>query len=113
MSHSAFSAGAAGVCLFLTGFGQGTITIPSVSAAYSSVPKERMPVANSALNIVQRLGGPLATTLMAAVVSRAVGAVPVPAAHAFSPAFALLFGLYVFVFGAASRLPIRIHSTVP
>ena len=111
MSHSAFSAGAAGACLFVTGIGQGTINIPSVSAAYASVPKERIPVANSAINIVQRLGGPLATTLMAAVMSRAAGAASVPAAHPFSPAFTLLIGLYVFVFGAASRLPIRIHET--
>ncbi len=111
MSHSAFSAGAAGVCLFVTGIGQGTINIPSVSAAYASVPKDRIPVANSAINIVQRLGGPLATTLMAAVMSLAAGGASVPAAHPFSPAFAVLIGLYVLVFGAASRLPIRIRET--
>jgi EmrB/QacA subfamily drug resistance transporter len=112
MSHSVFSAGVAGACLFVVGIGQGTINIPSVSAAYASVPRERIPVANSAINIVQRLGGPLATTLMAAVVSRAAGTVSVPAAHPFSPAFAVLVGLYICIFGAASRLPIRIHSGI-
>jgi MFS family permease len=111
MSHFVFSTGAACACLFVTGIGQGTINIPSVSAAYASVPKERISVANSAINIVQRLGGPLATTLMAAVLSRAAATVPAPAAHPFLPAFAVLVGLYVFVFGAASRLPIRIHSS--
>ena len=110
MSHSAFSAAAAAACLYVTGVGQGTITIPSVSAAYSSVPKERIPVANTAINIVQRLGGPLATTLMAIVMSHAAGPVSLPATHAFAPAFALLVGSYAFVVGAASRLPIRIHS---
>lgn len=111
MSHSAFSSGVAYVSLFVIGMGQGTVTIPSVSAAYASVPKDRIPVANSAINIVQRLGGPLATTLMAAVMSPAAGAVSVPTARPFLVAFAVLIGLYVFVFGAASRLPIRIHST--
>jgi Na+/melibiose symporter-like transporter len=112
MSHSTFSTGVAGACLFVIGVGQGTINIPSVSAAYASVPRERIPVANSAINIVQRLGGPLATTLMAVVLSRAAGAVSVQAAHPFSPAFAVLVGLYVCIFGAASRLPIRIHSEI-
>lgn len=111
MSHSTFPPGPAYVCLFVVGVGQGTVSIPSVSAAYASVPKERIPVANSAINIVQRLGGPLATTMMAIVMSRATGAVSDPGAHRFFPAFAVLAALYVFVFGAASRLPIRIHST--
>jgi EmrB/QacA subfamily drug resistance transporter len=54
------------VSLVLRGMGQGAIGVPSLSAAYSGVPKQEIPMATTTLNIVQRLGGPTLTTLMAA-----------------------------------------------
>jgi MFS family permease len=50
---------------FVRGVGLGAISIPSIAAAYSSISKEAIPVATTAINIVQRLGGPVATTVLA------------------------------------------------
>src|ERR1700744_6632133 len=51
--------------LFVRGLGMGSINIPSIAAAYTSIPKPMIPFATTALNILQRLGGPIATTLLA------------------------------------------------
>jgi len=96
--------------LFISGAGQGAISIPSVSAAYASVPKDRLPVANTALNIVMRLGGPTATTLVAVVMSLASGGIALSGPRPFMMAFALLAGLHVLGLAAASRLPLQIES---
>jgi hypothetical protein len=94
--------------LFLAGAAQGTISIPSVSAAYASVPKAKLAVATTALNIVQRLGGPLATTAIAVVMSRSAPHFPASGPRAFLVAFVLLVVLHVLVLGSASRLPVLI-----
>jgi EmrB/QacA subfamily drug resistance transporter len=52
------------VVLFIRGCGLGAINIPSMSAAYSSVTKAELPMATTTLNILQRLGGPIMTTLV-------------------------------------------------
>jgi len=44
----------------------GAIGVPSLSAAYSGVPKQQLPMATTTLNIVQRLEGSTVTTLVAA-----------------------------------------------
>ena len=49
------------VALFVRGVGMSGVGIPSVSAAYASVSKEKLPAATTALNIAQRLGGPKGT----------------------------------------------------
>ncbi len=69
MVHAGFSLPLTIACMFVRGAGQGGIGIPSISAAYSSVPKPRLSVATTALNVVQRLGGPVATTSLAIVLS--------------------------------------------
>jgi len=43
------------------------VGIPSISSAYASVRKEELPMATTALNIVQRLSGPPLTTICATV----------------------------------------------
>src|SRR5260370_38453982 len=48
--------------LFVRGIGQGAIGIPSLSAAYSAVPRKDLPMATTTLNILQRLAGPIVTT---------------------------------------------------
>jgi EmrB/QacA subfamily drug resistance transporter len=104
-----FSPSVCAIGLFAAGIGQGTISIPAISAAYASIPKARVPVANTALNIAQRLGGPLATTLLAAAAPLAL---PHPASaqpESFLTMFAALAGLHLLAFGAAVLLPARIQ----
>ena len=83
------------VSMFVRGVGQGAIGIPSISAAYASIAKEKLPIATTAVNIVQRLGGPFATTLVAIIM----------AARSFPYAFAALLGLHAVAIATASRLP--------
>jgi EmrB/QacA subfamily drug resistance transporter len=89
-------------CMFVRGIGQGGIAIPSVSAAYSSVPKGRLPIATTAVNIVQRLGGPFATTVVAIVMARDAG---VTGPRAFTFALVALVVLHAIALGSSSRLP--------
>lgn len=51
--------------LLLRGMGMSGIGLPSLTAAYASVDRKKMPMATTSLNIVQRLGGPTMTTLCA------------------------------------------------
>jgi EmrB/QacA subfamily drug resistance transporter len=51
--------------LFIRGVGLSAIGVPSISAAYASVKRQDLPMATTALNIVQRLGGPTLTTVCA------------------------------------------------
>jgi predicted MFS family arabinose efflux permease len=95
--------------LFVAGVGQGMINIPSVSAAYASVPKDKLAVANTAINIVQRLGGPLATTVMALAMSAAAPYFPASGPRSFLFAFGILIGLQLITLRSASRLPKLIH----
>lgn len=104
-----FSVTWAALSLFLAGVGQGTISIPSITAAYSSIPKARLPVANTALNIAQRVSGPLATTLLAVVISLTVHGTKSAQPQQFLPVFVMLSGLHLLAFAAAMFLPLRIH----
>lgn len=97
------------IALFAAGAGQGTINIPSVSAAYSSVPRERLAVANTALNIAQRVGGPIATTLLAVTLS--VSMHGHPSAAGFLTVFVVLTVFHAMTLGAASFLPLRIQAS--
>ena len=53
-------------CLFIRGVGVSAIGIPSITSGYASVARHDLPMATTAMNIVQRLGGPTLTTLCAA-----------------------------------------------
>ncbi len=92
--------------IVLRSAGQGAIGIPTVSAAYASVPREQLSFATTAVNIVQRLGGPTATIAVAMTVTyamkRALGA------EAFTLPFAVLLGIQLLALGCAVRLPARI-----
>jgi EmrB/QacA subfamily drug resistance transporter len=95
------------VSLLLRGIGQGAIGVPSLSAAYSGVPKQEIPMATTTLNIVQRLGGPTLTTLMAAFLAGrmhfAVSADDV--SRAFMLSFLALAVLHVLLLVSTLRLP--------
>jgi MFS family permease len=97
------------VSLVARGAGQGAAGIPTIAAAYSSVPKAKLGLATTAINIVQRLGGPIATTVIAITVSLSAASLPVSSPRAFLIPFVALIALQLLVLGSASRLPVRIH----
>ena len=109
MAHTRYSAPAAVAGLVLRGMGQGATGLPAIAAAYASVPKAKLSFATAAMNIVQRLGGPMLTTALAVVVSHSFPAQPVPLLHAFEAPFVALIVLQLLVFGAAMQLPLRVH----
>jgi EmrB/QacA subfamily drug resistance transporter len=95
--------------LFVRGIGQGAIGIPSLSAAYSAVPKKDLPVATTTLNILQRLGGPIMTTA-ATIVIDWKGANGARFFHfPLSAAFIFLTALQGLLVLSAFRLPKRIE----
>lgn len=96
------------VVLFIRGAGIGCINIPSISAAYSAIPKEVIPIATTAVNIVQRLGGPVATTFLAISLHFGLQVRKMDAPHAFVATFWMLCVLHALVFLSALRLPERI-----
>jgi EmrB/QacA subfamily drug resistance transporter len=98
------------VCLLARGAGQGAIGIPSLAAAYSSLRRDMLAVGTTAINIVQRLGGPMATTVMAIVMSLAAAHFPVSGPRAFMIPFLAFIGLHLLVLGSASRLPVLVHQ---
>lgn len=95
------------LALFVRGIGMSAVGIPSISSAYASVRREELPMATTALNIVQRLGGPTLTTLCATVLGMRLAAVhsPAGASGAFTVGFALLGGFHALLILAAMRLP--------
>jgi EmrB/QacA subfamily drug resistance transporter len=88
-------------CLFLRGAGGSAIGIPAMSAGYASVARDELPMATTALNIVQRLGGPTCTTLCAIVLGWSL-----PASGTLMAPFALLSALHAVLFVATLLLPI-------
>jgi len=101
--------------LFIRGVGMSAVGVPSISAAYASVRQEQLPMATTSLNIVQRLGGPILTTLCATFLAWRLAAAdsPVGVAGAFTISFALLCGLHVLMILAALRLPLSLEKMQP
>lgn len=98
------SAGPLCLALGVQGAGLGAIGIPSIAAAYADIPREALPVATTALNIVQRLGGPAATTALAIFLQArvlALGATP----GAFAGTFLFLCAIDAGAVLSALRLP--------
>jgi MFS family permease len=103
------------IILFVRAVGMSSISIPSISAAYSSIPKAAVPVATTALNIVQRIGGPVATTIIAIFLHRKVATqistgnlfTAGPEAATFTATLWLLCAWNALIFLAALRLPMR------
>jgi EmrB/QacA subfamily drug resistance transporter len=95
--------------LVVRGIGQGAVGIPSITSAYSSVPKRELPMATTSLNIVQRLGGPTLTTVCATFLAWRMRLSGTASAKGFVAAFALLCGLQVLVLLSALQLPTRVE----
>ncbi len=101
--------------LFVRGVGLSAIGIPSTTSAYASVARRDLPMATTAMNIVQRLGGPTLTTLCATFLGWRLAATAGTASTsgAFIAAFALLSALHALLFLATLRLPWQIPHTKP
>ena len=109
MATHEFSTPLAILGLVIRGLGQGATGLPSVAAAYAAVPKSKLGLATMTVNIIQRLGGPIVTTLIAISVSFSVGVSRV-SEEAFLLPFVALTLVQLLVIGTAVRLPVRIHS---
>ncbi len=93
--------------LFIRGVGVSAIGIPSITSGYASVKRQDLPMATTAMNIVQRLGGPTLTTLCATFLGWRLSAMADLASMsgAFIAAFGLLCVLHALLFLATLRLP--------
>lgn len=109
--HLTLSSLLMGGLLFVRGVGLGCVNVPAVSSAYSSVPREDLPSATTAINIVQRLGGPIGTTGLAMTLAR-VGSEP-GALPMFTTGFWLLCGFNGVCLVFAQRLPARMSDIPP
>jgi EmrB/QacA subfamily drug resistance transporter len=98
------------VSLLAMGAGQGAINIPSMAAAYATVSRENLALATTAINISQRLGGPLVTTLVAITMAIAASQPSLLEPRSFTTAFVLLIVLQALTLGSALRLPLRIAT---
>ena len=101
--------------LFIRGMGLSAVGIPSITSAYASVEKERLPMATTSLNIVQRLGGPALTTLCATFLGWRLGVAhqATGISSAVTATFMLLSLIHVLLLVAALRLPFFIEKTEP
>lgn len=101
--------------LFIRGVGISAISIPSITAGYASVARQDLPMATTAMNIVQRLGGPTLTTLCATFLAWRLPPTPdsTMTFHAFIAAFGLLCGLHALLFLATLRLPWLMPHSLP
>jgi sugar phosphate permease len=110
MIHAGFSPVIMVIAMLARGAGQGAIGLPSLSAAYASVPKEKLASATTATNIVQRIGGPITTTMIAMVLAFVTQRTPEGPQLYLVPFLALIL-VQVLVIVSASRLPVWIkHS---
>ena len=81
-----------GASLVLRGAGLGATAAPALSAAYKTLPHDDIPNGTASINIVQRLGAPLGTALMAVTLQWFVVAgrdASAPTADAFAHTFAV------------------------
>jgi EmrB/QacA subfamily drug resistance transporter len=101
--------------LFLRGMGQGSVGLPTMSAAYTAIDKRDLPMATTSINIVQRIGGPTMTTLCATLLAWRLALDGPPHAglgsglNGYSWAFAALALLHGLIWLSATRLPARIE----
>jgi EmrB/QacA subfamily drug resistance transporter len=93
--------------LFIRGVGVSAIGIPSITSGYASTTRQDLPMAATAMNIVQRLGGPTLTTLCAAFLGWRLSATAdlASTSGAFIATFGLLCALHAMLFIATLRLP--------
>ncbi len=88
------------------------VGVPSVSAAYSWVRREELPMATTTLNIVMRIGGPTLTTICATFLGWRLGSAPDHDGllSAFTAAFILLCGFHGLLIAATARFPASVAA---
>ncbi len=98
--------------LFIRGMGLSAVGMPSIASAYASVKRQELPMATTALNIVQRLGGPTLTTLCATFLGWRLASAPIHdvVLGPFTATFLLLCALHALLFVAAMRLPLSLPT---
>jgi len=103
------------VSLFVRGVGISAIGIPSITSGYASLARPDLPLATTAMNIGQRLGGPTLTTLCAAYLGWRLSANAdlASASGAFVAAFSLLGALQLLLFLTTLRLPWLVPGSEP
>jgi EmrB/QacA subfamily drug resistance transporter len=96
-----------GMALFVRGVGQIAVGVPSISAAYASVSRRDLSMATTSLNIVQRIGGPIFTTLCATVLaSRLDSQSSRPTLlDPYASAFLVLTALHALLLAVSLKLP--------
>lgn len=120
------------VSLFVRGIGLGLVMMPVIAAGYQNLSHAQVPRATTVMNILQRVGGSIATALVAVVLQRQIaqafphgsaalsssGALPstttAPPPHvqqllseAFAHSFWWVFGMVVLIMVPAMALPRR------
>ncbi len=106
MTLHQFRPALASLGLLLLGVAQGATAVPTLVVAYTAVPPSSLGLATMSMNIIQRLGGPVLTTLIAIAASSSIGPSRV-VGHALAVPLALLAAAQLLVTATASRLPGR------
>ena len=97
LAYNGLNAALLSVALLLRGGGGGAVGIPAMSAGYASIARDDIPMATTALNIMQRIGGPTLTTVCATFLGwRLATTGP---SHIPSEAFAEAFGVLALFHG--------------
>jgi EmrB/QacA subfamily drug resistance transporter len=95
------------MALFVRGAGLASISIPSMSAAYATIPREELPMATTAINVLQRFGGPMLTTIVSIFLASKLTTVS-PASdfnQGFAGAFWFLFAFHALCLVFTLGLP--------
>lgn len=103
LAHTGLGIGGLVIALFLRGAGMGAVGIPTMSAGYAAVRRTDIPMATTALNIMQRIGGPTLTTLCATFLDWRISTTGV--SEIFSETFSLLCIFHIVLFLGTLRLP--------
>lgn len=110
LAYTGLNAGVLAVALFMRGAGGGAVGIPVMSAGYASVVRADIPMATTALNIVQRIGGPTLTTVCATFLGwRLSSEAVLPTASAsFAETFSVLCVFHGLLVLATRGLPLML-----
>ncbi len=112
MAYHQFSAPLMVFCMLARGMGQGATGLPTIAAAYASVPRDQLGVATTASNILQRLGGPIMTTALAFIVALSPAHSSAANPREFMIPFLALIGLQLCVLITTLGLPLWIHQDI-
>ncbi|WP_264779074.1 MFS transporter, partial [Gluconobacter sphaericus] len=85
------------LALLLRGGGGGAVGIPAMSVGYASIARPDIPMATTALNIMQRIGGPTLITACATFLGWRLATIA--PSHVASEAYAETFGLLALFHG--------------